>query len=399
MDGRIVGGTATTIASFPWQISLQRSGSHSCGGSIYSSNIIVTAAHCLQSVSTSVLKVRVGSTYWNSGGTLVSVSSFKNHEGYNSNTMINDIAIIKLASSLSFSSSVKAISLATYSPANGASAAVSGWGTQSYGASSIPAQLQYVDLKIVSQANCASSTYGYGSEIRSTMICAYTVGKDACQGDSGGPLVSGGVLAGVVSWGYGCAYAGYPGVYADVAALRTWVLAVAGANTRNGTDGIVYPVSNWTHHPDFNTYTVDYDIAVLRLDTPLNLTHFGVRSIGIRPERPAAGRLATVAGWGYREEWGPSSYTLEQAQVPVVSSEQCNELYGAGEVNERMICAGYVTEGGTDACQGDTGGPLVIDGQLVGLVSWGRGCARPNYPSVYCYVASLVDWIEETIAA
>nr|XP_044249214.1 transmembrane protease serine 9-like [Drosophila takahashii] len=179
----------------------------------------------------------------------------------------------------------------------------------------------------------------------------------------------------------------------------TKLLAVAGANTRNGTDGFIYPVANWTHHPNYDPITVDNDIGVLLLDTPLNLTHFGISSIGIRSERPAVGRLATVAGWGYREEWGPSSYNLEQTEVPVVSAEECTQIYGAGEVTERMICAGFVTQGGSDACQGDTGGPLVIDGQLVGLVSWGRGCARPNYPTVYCYVASFADWIEETVAA
>ncbi|XP_073813915.1 trypsin alpha-3-like [Musca autumnalis] len=227
LDGRIVGGTATTITNFPWQISLQRSGSHSCGGSIYSTKIIVTAAHCLQSVSASVLKVRAGSSYWSSGGTLVSVAAFKNHEGYNSKTMVNDIAVIRLSSSLTTSSSIKTIGLATSAPANGASASVSGWGTEKSGSSSIPSQLRYVDVKIVGTTQCASSTYGYGSEIKSTMICAYTVGKDACQGDSGGPLVSGGVLVGVVSWGYGCAATGYPGVYADVAVLRSWVVSAA----------------------------------------------------------------------------------------------------------------------------------------------------------------------------
>jgi len=180
---------------------------------------------------------------------------------------------------------------------------------------------------------------------------------------------------------------------------ETKLVAVAGANTRNGTDGFIYPVANWTHHPNYDPVTVDNDIGVLLLDTTLDLTLLGISSIGIRPERPAVGRLATVAGWGYREEWGPSSYKLEQTEVPVVSSEQCTQIYGAGEVTERMICAGFVVQGGSDACQGDTGGPLVIDGQLVGLVSWGRGCARPNYPTVYCYVASFVDWIEETIAA
>ncbi|KAI8039672.1 trypsin delta-like [Drosophila gunungcola] len=224
LDGRIVGGTTTTITSFPWQISLQRSGSHSCGGSVYSANIIVTAAHCLQSVSASVLQVRAGSSLWSSGGSVAKVASFKNHEGYNANTMVNDIAIVRLSSSLSFSSSIKAIGLASSNPANGAAASVSGWGTQSYGSSSIPSQLQYVNVNIVGQSQCASSTYGYGSQIKSSMICAAASGKDACQGDSGGPLVSGGVLVGVVSWGYGCAYSNYPGVYASVADLRSWVV-------------------------------------------------------------------------------------------------------------------------------------------------------------------------------
>ncbi|EDW47399.1 GM20439 [Drosophila sechellia] len=107
LDGRIVGGSATTISSFPWQVSLQRSGSHSCGGSIYSRNVIVTAAHCLQSVSASVLQIRAGSTYWSSGGAVFAVASFKNHEGYNANTMVNDIAIIKINGALTFSSTIK----------------------------------------------------------------------------------------------------------------------------------------------------------------------------------------------------------------------------------------------------------------------------------------------------
>ncbi|XP_016930375.3 trypsin beta [Drosophila suzukii] len=224
LDGRIVGGSATSISSFPWQISLQRSGSHSCGGSVYSSNVIVTAAHCLQSVSASSLQIRAGSSYWSSGGVVAKVSYFRNHEGYNANTMVNDIAIIKLSSSLSFSSTIKAIGLASSNPANGAAASVSGWGTLSSGSSSIPSQLQYVNVNIVSQSRCASSSYSYGSQIKSSMICAAASGKDSCQGDSGGPLVSGGVLVGVVSWGYGCAASNYPGVYADVAALRSWVI-------------------------------------------------------------------------------------------------------------------------------------------------------------------------------
>lgn len=179
----------------------------------------------------------------------------------------------------------------------------------------------------------------------------------------------------------------------------TKLMVVGAANTRNGTDGLIYPVANWTHHPQFDTIMVDYDIGLIFLDTAFDFSNPGLRIAELRAERPADGREGTVVGWGYREEGGPSSPHLEQVHVPIVSLEQCNQIYGVGEVTERMICAGDVAQGGRDACQGDTGGPLMIDGQLVGLVSWGRGCGRVGYPSVYTFVPSLKTWIDETIAA
>ncbi|XP_002049268.3 trypsin epsilon [Drosophila virilis] len=223
LDGRIVGGYETSIDDHPYQVSLQRNGAHFCGGSIYSGDIVVTAAHCLQSITAEELKVRVGTTYWRSGGSVHSVRSFRNHEGYNSKTMINDVAVIRMSSSVSFRSNVRAIGLAESNPRNGAEAVVSGWGTTESGSSTIPDHLLAVNLRIVDREECASKEFSYGSKIKDTMICAYAEHKDACQGDSGGPLVSGGRLVGVVSWGYGCADVKYPGVYADVAHFRSWI--------------------------------------------------------------------------------------------------------------------------------------------------------------------------------
>ncbi|KAH8418662.1 hypothetical protein KR222_009241, partial [Zaprionus bogoriensis] len=380
MDGRIVGGTATTISSFPWQISLQRSGSHSCGGSIYSANIIVTAAHCLQSVSASSLQVRAGSSYWSSGGVVSKVAAFRNHEGYNANTMVNDIAVIRLSSSLSFSSTIKSIGLASSAPGNGAAASVSGWGTQSSGSSSIPSQLQYVNVNIVSQSVCASSAYSYGSQIRSTMICAAASGKDACQGDSGGPLVSGGVLVGVVSWGIGCAYSNYPGVYADVAVLRSWVI-----NNANS-------VAAFRNHEGYNANTMVNDIAVIRLSSSLSFSST-IKAIGLATYAPANGASASVSGWGTQSS-GSSSIPsqLQYVNVNIVSQSVCaSSAYSYGsQIRSTMICA---AASGKDACQGDSGGPLVSGGTLAGVVSWGIGCAYSNYPGVYADVAVLRSWV------
>ncbi|XP_037949720.1 trypsin alpha-like [Teleopsis dalmanni] len=223
IDGRIVGGNEGNIIQYPYLVSIQRNGQHVCGGSIYSNNIVVTAAHCLQKVSTNDLRVRAGSSTWNTGGILSNVYSYRNHEGYNPTTMENDVAIIRLSSYLTYSTSISRINLLTWSPSNGASAVVVGWGTTSYNGG-ISNNLRYIDVSIISTAQCASSAYRYGSSIKSDMICAFAAGKDACQKDSGGPLVSGGYLTGIVSWGYGCAYDGYPGVYTDVAQVRTWIV-------------------------------------------------------------------------------------------------------------------------------------------------------------------------------
>ncbi|XP_061397818.1 trypsin eta-like [Musca vetustissima] len=176
------------------------------------------------------------------------------------------------------------------------------------------------------------------------------------------------------------------------------VMIVAGANNRLGYDGMPYPALKWIHHASYSEWTVDYDIAVIIIDDVFDFNHPLIKPIEIRESRPANGRLVTVTGWGYEAENGPSTKGLSEVEVPVVGNDQCGSLHGAGEITERMICAGYLS-GGKDSCHGDTGGPLVYNMELVGLVSWGRGCARPNLPGVYTYVASLKKWVDDTISA
>ncbi|EDW47400.1 GM21283 [Drosophila sechellia] len=239
LDGRIVGGTATTISSFPWQISLQRSGSHSCGGSIYSANIIVTAAHCLQRSSSraghclhersvTLMKVRVGAQNHNYGGTLVPVAAYKVHEQFDSRFLHYDIAVLRLSTPLTFGLSTRAINLASKSPTGGTTVTVTGWGHTDNGA--LADSLQKAQLQIIERGECASQKFGYGSDfVGEETICAASTYADACTGDSGGPLVASSQLVGIVSWGYRCADDNYPSVYADVAILRPWIVKAANA--------------------------------------------------------------------------------------------------------------------------------------------------------------------------
>uniref|UniRef100_A0A1A9WPP5 Peptidase S1 domain-containing protein n=1 Tax=Glossina brevipalpis TaxID=37001 RepID=A0A1A9WPP5_9MUSC len=223
LNDRIVGGQPTNISNFPWQVSLQRSGTHFCGGAVYNEYVIVTAAHCVQGIEISTLKIRAGSTEWYEGGVLIEADDYKIHENYNAETMINDIAVIHLKSSLTLGTTIKSIPLANKNPVDGVPAVVSGWGTTFYGSPDLSATLQYVDLYTISHETCASSAYAYGNDIKKNMFCAYSPGKDACQGDAGGPLVSEGLLVGIASWGYGCALPDYPGVYTDIAELNSWI--------------------------------------------------------------------------------------------------------------------------------------------------------------------------------
>ncbi|KAG3286569.1 transmembrane protease serine 5 isoform X8 [Ictidomys tridecemlineatus] len=156
-------------------------------------------------------------------------------------------------------------------------------------------------------------------------------------------------------------------------------------------------------HPLYSAQSHDYDVALLRLRIPLNFSEtVGAVCLPAEEQHFPSGSQCWVSGWGHTDPSHTySSDTLQDTVVPLLSTQLCNSscIY-SGALTPRMMCAGYL-DGRADACQGDSGGPLVCpDGgkwHLVGVVSWGRGCAEPNHPGVYAKVAEFLDWIHKTV--
>jgi len=150
-------------------------------------------------------------------------------------------------------------------------------------------------------------------------------------------------------------------------------------------------------HPSYSSSTFANDISLIILSEPLDLSVPSAQPIALptQNQQTPAGTPLVVSGWGTTRSGGSISDELRRVTVPAVSDDDCNSSYGAGSIYASMICAG-VPEGGVDSCQGDSGGPLFTENPftLVGIVSWGYGCAVAGYPGVYTEVSYFVNWIE-----
>ncbi|MFI6548187.1 S1 family peptidase [Streptomyces prunicolor] len=220
----IVGGSTTTTTAYPFVMQItDASQNQFCGGTLVSATKVVTAAHCMVGETTSSVRVVGGRTYLNgTNGTVSKVSKIWINPSYTDATNGNDVAVLTLSTSMPYTTAKYVASTDTSVYATGATARILGWGTTSENGSSSN-QLRTATVPIVSDTSCKSS---YGSDFIATdMVCAgYTSGGvDTCQGDSGGPLLIGGVLAGITSWGEGCAEAGYPGVYSRLTKFSSLV--------------------------------------------------------------------------------------------------------------------------------------------------------------------------------
>ncbi|XP_051994792.1 trypsin isoform X6 [Xyrauchen texanus] len=233
LNNRIVGGQDASEGAWPWQVSIQSARGHFCGGSLINKDWVLSAAHCFQSIYWNTITIYLGRQSQVSGSNPNEVSrrvsQIINHPNYNNPSNDNDIALVQLSSSVTFSDYIKPVCLAAAGSIFGAGTAswVTGWGTLNSGDTQLPNILQEVKIPIVSNSDCDNA---YGGGITNNMICAGLLnqgGKDSCQDDSGGPMVSKNgslwIQSGIVSFGIGCADPSFPGVYARVSQYQNWI--------------------------------------------------------------------------------------------------------------------------------------------------------------------------------
>lgn len=240
---KVVGGKNAAFGAWPWQVSVRKvsffglASTHRCGGAVISSEWIATAGHCVEDLTLQSIRIRVGEYDFSSMSEpfpYIERSARRKvvHPKYNFYTYENDLALVQLDQPIQFPPHVAPICLP---PDNidllGRNATVTGWGRLNEGGT-LPAILQEVRVPIISNDKCKDMFLSAGRQeyIPDIFLCAgyEEGGRDSCQGDSGGPLQVKGddgkwFLAGIISWGIGCAEQNLPGVCTKISRFKLWI--------------------------------------------------------------------------------------------------------------------------------------------------------------------------------
>ena len=169
-----------------------------------------------------------------------------------------------------------------------------------------------------------------------------------------------------------------------------------GIENLEAEDGIRLQAEQIIINPGYNPDTDDADVALVRLSSALSVPTLMPLPQSDSVDYPEPGATARVLGWGAISIIGPSSDHLLEADLPIVPQNDLINAYGSFEITSNMIGAG---DGTTDACRGDSGGPLLVRDasgdywRQAGIVSFGVDCANPDFPGVHARVARFTDWI------
>ena len=172
---------------------------------------------------------------------------------------------------------------------------------------------------------------------------------------------------------------------------------VIGLHNVNGTTGQqTRNVSEIIIHPQYSGNSLNNDYALLRLSSPI--TDFEPIQLATSDDHDNEPVISTTMGWGATSSGGSSSSTLLEVDVPI--DDSCGN-YSNSDITNNMVCAGD-SNGGEDSCQGDSGGPLIMTNsngeyELIGIVSWGYGCAEAQYPGVYSRIYPRLNWFFQYI--
>uniref|UniRef100_A0A2K6CML5 Transmembrane serine protease 9 n=1 Tax=Macaca nemestrina TaxID=9545 RepID=A0A2K6CML5_MACNE len=282
---RVVGGFGAASGEVPWQVSLKEGSRHFCGATVVGDRWLLSAAHCFNHTKVEQVWAHLGTaSLLGLGGSPVKIGLRRVvlHPLYNPGILDFDLAVLELASPLAFNKYIQPVCLplAIQKFPVGRKCMISGWGNMQEGNATKPELLQKASVGIIDQKTCSVL---YNFSLTDRMICAgFLEGKvDSCQGDSGGPLAceeAPGVfyLAGIVSWGIGCAQVKKPGVYTRITRLKGWILEIMSSQP--------LPVS-----PPSTTRTLATTSHPPR-------TTAGLTVPGATPSRPTPGAASRVTG-------------------------------------------------------------------------------------------------------